>query len=81
MKTNPDKHLQKPNSVIAERATSLLIDLIRKNRDVESEGFYPQLIVRDSTCPAPKKIIKADPVVGLMSYLKNDQINAANLNN
>ena len=46
---------QQPNSVIAERATSLLIDLIRKNRDVESEGFYPQLIVRDSTCPAPTK--------------------------
>jgi LacI family transcriptional regulator len=47
---------QQPNSVIAERATALLIDTIRKNgKDVESEGFYPQLIVRDSTCPAPTK--------------------------
>lgn len=47
---------QQPNSVIAERATALLIDTIRKDgKEVESEGFYPQLIVRDSTCPAPSK--------------------------
>jgi LacI family transcriptional regulator len=47
---------QQPNSIIAERATALLIDTIRKSgKDVESEGFYPQLIVRDSTCPAPSK--------------------------
>src|SRR5690606_33120013 len=46
---------QQPNPTIAERATSLLIDTIRNKRDVESEGFYPQLIVRDSTCPAPTK--------------------------
>lgn len=47
---------QQPNSTIAERATALLIETIRKDgRDVESEGFYPQLIVRDSTCPAPSK--------------------------
>lgn len=41
---------QQPNSKIAERATNLLIDTIR-NRAVESEGFYAELIVRDSTCP------------------------------
>jgi LacI family transcriptional regulator len=46
---------QQPNTTIAERATGLLIDTIRAHRDVESEGFYPQLIVRDSTCPAPSK--------------------------
>jgi len=46
---------QQPNATIAERATGLLIDTIRNKRDVESEGFYPQLIVRDSTCPAPSK--------------------------
>jgi len=46
---------QQPNPTIAARATALLIDTIRNKRDVESEGFYPQLIVRDSTCPAPTK--------------------------
>lgn len=47
---------QQPNATIAERATALLIETIRKDgRDVDSEGFYPQLIVRDSTCPAPSK--------------------------
>jgi hypothetical protein len=46
---------QQPNATIAECATGLLIDTIRNKRDVESEGFYPQLIVRDSTCPAPSK--------------------------
>lgn len=47
---------QQPNSTIAERATALLIESLRsEGREVESEGFYPQLIVRDSTCPAPSK--------------------------
>lgn len=46
---------QQPNTTIAERATLLLIETIRAQRTVESEGFYPQLIVRDSTCPAPSK--------------------------
>ncbi len=45
---------QQPNATIAQRATELLITCIRdKGGKVESEGFYPQLIVRDSTCPAP----------------------------
>lgn len=47
---------QQPNSLIAQRATALLIEHIRNNSNtdnaIESEGFYPQLIVRDSTCPA-----------------------------
>lgn len=47
---------QQPNTIIAERATHLLIELIRAQTDVESEGFHPQLIVRESTCPASKKI-------------------------
>lgn len=46
---------QQPNRTIAQRATSLLIECIRTgdkaDHKVESEGFYPQLIVRDSTCP------------------------------
>jgi len=47
---------QQPNSTIAERATALLIESIRNHgKLVESEGFYPQLIVRDSSCPAPNK--------------------------
>jgi LacI family transcriptional regulator len=43
------------NHARPKRATGLLIDTIRNKRDVESEGFYPQLIVRDSTCPALSK--------------------------
>ena len=47
---------QQPNKTIAQCATNLLIDYIRNSNNpdykVESEGFYPQLIVRDSTCPA-----------------------------
>lgn len=45
---------QQPNSLIAERATRLLIDTIRAQHPADSEGFYPQLIVRDSTAVAPK---------------------------
>lgn len=48
---------QQPNSTIAQRATELLIETIRQSTSsshkVESQGFYPELIVRDSTCPAP----------------------------
>ncbi len=45
---------QQPNGTIAQHATQLLINCIRQpNTKVDSEGFYPQLIVRDSTCPAP----------------------------
>ena len=47
---------QQPNRTIAQRATALLIECIRNSNNadhkVDSEGFYPQLIVRDSTCPA-----------------------------
>src|SRR5690606_8146589 len=46
---------QQPNTLIAERATHLLIETIRAQCPVESEGFYPQLIVRDSTCPPSSK--------------------------
>ncbi len=45
---------QQPNSEIASKATALLIRQIRRHADEpnpDSEGFYPQLIVRDSTCP------------------------------
>lgn len=47
---------QQPNTTIAQRAAELLIESIRPNNSshkLESEGFYPELIVRDSTCPAP----------------------------
>ncbi|KZX54965.1 LacI family transcriptional regulator [Halioglobus sp. HI00S01] len=45
-----------PNPEIAETATRLLIDLVRASRQgtdnqVADQGFQPQLIVRDSTCP------------------------------
>ena len=47
---------QQPIKTIAQRATSLLIEAIRSGeKNVESEGFYPELIVRDSTCPAPSR--------------------------
>ncbi len=45
---------QQPIRTIAQRATALLIDMVRNGeKNIESEGFYPELIVRDSTCPAP----------------------------
>ncbi|MBE8716502.1 LacI family DNA-binding transcriptional regulator [Cellvibrio polysaccharolyticus] len=45
---------QQPNATIASRATELLVESIRNPaQKIDSEGFYPQLIVRDSTCPAP----------------------------
>ena len=47
---------RQPIRTIAQRATSLLIELIRNDeKPIESEGFYPELIVRDSTCPAPSR--------------------------
>jgi LacI family transcriptional regulator len=45
---------QQPNAEIASTATRLLTDQIRHRKGhlaAESEGYYPQLIVRDSTCP------------------------------
>lgn len=48
---------QQPNGEIARMATQLLISQIRMKKGQplpDSEGFYPQLIVRDSTCPPPK---------------------------
>jgi len=45
---------QQPNSEIARRATALLVAQIRHKKgqeQPESQGFYPQLVVRDSTCP------------------------------
>ncbi len=47
-----------PNKAIAQSATNLLIDHIRASNSEREEGgavavgFYPELIVRDSTCPA-----------------------------
>ena len=45
-----------PNSEIAETAAHLLIETIRASRQGDTEpaadqGFQPQLVVRDSTCP------------------------------
>ena len=45
-----------PNPEIAETATRLLIETVRASRQGEDkvaadQGFQPQLIVRDSTCP------------------------------
>lgn len=43
---------RQPNRTIAERATGLLIDAIRDNDPIANgteRGFYPQLVVRDST--------------------------------
>lgn len=46
-----------PTGTIAQRATALLIESLRarakKAQTVESEGFFPQLVVRDSTAEAP----------------------------
>ncbi len=47
---------QQPTSVIAQHAAQLLIRTIKSREPgqaAESEGFYPNLVVRDSTCPAP----------------------------
>ncbi|HEY7883951.1 MAG TPA: LacI family DNA-binding transcriptional regulator [Cellvibrionaceae bacterium] len=47
---------QQPTSTIAQKAAALLIKSIKGQGRAEtpSEGFLPTLIVRDSTCPAPK---------------------------
>lgn len=45
---------QQPNAEIARTATALLVTQIRHRKGEkapESEGYHPQLIVRDSTCP------------------------------
>jgi len=45
---------QQPNGEIAGRAAHLLITQLRHKQNSgkpQSEGFYPQLVVRDSTCP------------------------------
>ncbi|ABD82299.1 LacI family DNA-binding transcriptional regulator [Saccharophagus degradans] len=48
---------QQPTSTIAQRATALLIDTLKSRAEgsqvVESEGFLPKLIVRDSSQTAP----------------------------
>jgi LacI family transcriptional regulator len=48
-----------PTSTIAQKAASLLIKSIKQQasagKSIASEGYYPKLIVRDSTCPAPGK--------------------------
>ncbi|WP_020208164.1 LacI family DNA-binding transcriptional regulator [Gilvimarinus chinensis] len=44
-----------PTSTIAQKAASLLIKSLRESKKVESEGFYPELIVRESSCPPPAK--------------------------
>ena len=48
---------QQPTSTIAQRATALLIDTLTSRAEglqvVESEGFLPKLIVRDSSQTAP----------------------------
>ncbi|MDO3385217.1 LacI family DNA-binding transcriptional regulator [Gilvimarinus sp. SDUM040013] len=38
-----------PTSTIAQKAANLLIKSLRNGKKVESEGFYPELIVREST--------------------------------
>ncbi|BFM11168.1 LacI family DNA-binding transcriptional regulator [Simiduia litorea] len=47
---------QQPNSTIAQTAAKLLINDIRSQRnddsDAANQGFYPKLVVRDSSCPA-----------------------------
>ena len=45
-----------PNPEIAETAARLLIETVRTSRQgeekiVADQGFQPQLVVRDSTCP------------------------------
>jgi LacI family transcriptional regulator len=48
-----------PTSTIAQKAASLLIKTIKQGpltaSPVASEGYYPKLIVRDSTCRAPQQ--------------------------
>ena len=48
-----------PTSTIAQKAALLLIKSIKQQasagKSIASEGYYPELIVRDSTCPAPGK--------------------------
>ena len=47
---------QQPIRTIAQHATSLLIEVMKNGeKSVESEGFYPELIVRDSTCPVASR--------------------------
>ncbi|MDO3383607.1 LacI family DNA-binding transcriptional regulator [Gilvimarinus algae] len=41
-----------PTSTIAQRAASLLIKSLRNGKKVESEGFYPELIIRESSTKA-----------------------------
>lgn len=46
---------QQPNSTIAQTAAKLLINDMRAQRDnvepAACQGFYPKLVVRDSSCP------------------------------
>ena len=48
-----------PNTAIASCATRLLISTLKAARqgqepqDLPDNGFLPELVVRDSTCPAP----------------------------
>jgi LacI family transcriptional regulator len=49
---------QQPIITIAQRATNLLIEVMKSSENIVSEGFYPELIVRDSTCPASTVKIK-----------------------
>lgn len=50
---------QQPNNTIAQTAARLLINDIRAARESNGEpachGFYPKLVVRDSSCPAANK--------------------------
>lgn len=50
---------QQPNNTIAQTAAKLLINAIRAGRETAGEpacqGFYPKLVVRDSSCPANTK--------------------------
>ena len=47
---------QQPNNTIAQTVAKLLINDIRTHRDDDSDaanqGFYPKLVIRDSSCPA-----------------------------
>ncbi len=49
---------QQPNDIIAETAAAILINEVKENKgeagNAISNDFHPQLIVRDSTCPAPQ---------------------------
>lgn len=49
---------RQPNADIARTAAELLVHQIRHrkgDKPTDSEGFYPQLVVRDSTCPPPSR--------------------------